>query len=304
MQKFLSVLIHLLFWATSLGQDTIVTTFNDDSFSNIFFRDYSEDLTPNGLCDYTSRHINAVNGLHLFYDSLNEVVRLKGATLNNVKIGKWSYYDSLGNLRMENVFLNNLDSVAFSSYFDASGKLLKSIESSKTYCHLRLYNEYGLHFFRSESQIGDKTHMTFDSIGKVIYQAEFVKGRLHGKYLSTHDDGTLYSSGYYHHGEKTGKWISSFKGDHSIWCTEEYSKDKLISISFFEQKIMIKNGYVEIIDRYKNGNKRLVGQVKNGIKTGTWYFYDIDGTRLAQFDHDEKGNITTMSGKLDGIPGI
>jgi antitoxin component YwqK of YwqJK toxin-antitoxin module len=297
---------YILISEISTGQDTIVEIFNEKPFSNIDLRDYNHELLPLSHASPAPRKVYSRNesGYYILQDTINNLVRSRGLMIDGYKSGKWRYFDSSGQLRIEDSYANNIDSTISSTYFDPKGALIKTIEYSTVNSILRLYNSYGLKLYISKNNNGDEFHVSYDSLGRITYQVEYVNGKKHGTHLWRHNDGSIHSRQYYLHGKKTGIWISSFIGDSSVWCTQKFEDDKILSIAFYEDEIVIDKGEMTITDYYEDGSIRLQGLILNGIKTGTWLFYSSSGEIQLRVEHDEFGNTSSWGGKINGIPPI
>lgn len=288
------------------SQDTAIFTFNSAFHLKHDYRDYNYEL-EHCVVFIPNRYHSVLNdGVYIFKDSISETVRLKGAVTNGVKNGKWSYFDSLGNLRIEDIFLNDYNGTLITNYYQTDGNLYRIKESSSKYLSTTHFDSTGVSsYYFMDYMDSNNVQMSFDNLGQINYQSSLKKGRKHGVFYWTYDDGSLYSRHTYIEGKKEGVWKSRLIEEEGIWCEQEFVNDKLISIKFNSGKeYIIDTDTVEVIDYYASGEIRLKGIVIEGYKSGTWEYHDIQGGIIARFNHDELGNVTTMSGKLEGIPGI
>ena len=306
------ILLSILMLCTtfvSWSQDTTFIPFYSDYHLKYDFRNFNYEL-ENSVDFMPNRHYSFLNdGIYVFFDSLSNKTRLTGKVINGSKNGKWRYFDSLGILRIEDVFLNDPDSTLITNYFHSNGNLYRVKESSNKYLRTTRYNSDGVKSIYFMDYIdSNNIQMSFDSLGRISYQSSMVKGKKHGIFYWTHDDGSLYSKRTYIHGKKEGIWQSGFKGDRKVWCQEVYHNDKLVSITFYDKlSYEIDSSEIIVKDYYENRKIRIEGKVVNGYKSGIWKFYDIEGEVIGEFYHDEFGNVSSISslnGKLSGMPAI
>ncbi len=300
-----SLFLFLFSLNLSFAQDTIRIPFNSELHLKYDLRDFAYELEFCVVFAPNNYHTALANGNYVFYDSVSNATRLHGKIQNGTKQGKWKYFDSLGILRIEDIFLNDADSTVITNYFNSNGDLFRIKEGSRKYLRTVHYNEYGIRsYYYANYPDSTNTQMSFDNLGRVTYQSAWYEGKKHGIFFWTYKDGSLYSKEFYVAGKKEGTWLHRLQNDSIIWCTQEYSDDKLLSISFYgKNKYKIGQGEQVVTDYYDNGNIRLSGIVKDGYIFGDWLFYDIEGKQIAKFKHDDTGNLTSIKGS-GGIPGI
>lgn len=288
------------------SQDTIRLTFDSKSHRDFDFRRYDYELDT-CVVFIENRFISGLSdGIYLFEDSVSGKARLKGQVLHGRLVNKWIYFDTIGRRRIEDVFLNDADSIFQTSYYDENGYLYRTKESSDKFLRTIHYSRFGMesYFYRDYSDSSD-VQMEFFPNGNLRHRSSDKNGQKNGEYFWAYDDGTLYAQQFFDRGLKTGIWRCGFKGSKQEWCTEIYENDKLKQISFRNGlSFIISMGEYEIIDRYTNGKTRLKGKVVDGNKVGTWCFYDEKGAVIGKFNHDSKGNLTSWSTESDSIPAI
>lgn len=300
------ILVSLLYQNDVWSQDTIRLIFDSKAHRDLDFRRYDYELDT--CVDFmANRFISGLrDGVYVFEDSVSKKTRLTGQVLNSRLVNKWTYFDSTGGRRIEDVFFNDADSIVHTSYYDEHGFLYRTKESSNKFVRTIHYSKYGMmdyyyHDFKDSSDV----QMGYFENGNLRYRNSDKNGLKNGEYFWAYDDGSLYAQQFYEKGLKTGVWRCGFKGSKVEWCTEIYQNDTLKQISFRNgNSYTITIGEQEIIDRYANGKKRLSGKVVDGYKVGTWYFFDEKGKIIGRFNHDSKGNLTSWSLETDTIPAI
>lgn len=298
-------LLFILHLNLLFGQDTTYIPFESKYHLNHDYRNYSNELENCVVFMPNRYHSTLVDGNYIFFDTLSNEIRLKGIVLNGEKSGKWMYYDSLGNLRIEDLFMNDEDRTLITNYYTSDGKLFRTKESSSKYLRTTHFNLFGMESYFYQNYL-DSTNIqiSFDSLGIIKYQSSMYKGQKHGTFLWRYDDGSLYAKQYFEYGKKEGVWLQGLKGDTKIWCTKEYKNDTLIKMSFYgKSAYSFHLGEKEVYDYYQNGNIRLKGKVIDGIIVGDWIYYDQNGQQVVKFKHDEKGNVTIKVGPKS-VPGI
>lgn len=302
--KFTTLLFVILL-KVAYGQDTIFIPFGSEYHLKNDSRNFTDELENCVVFIPNFYHTSLVDGNYVFFDSITQQTRSEGIVLNGVKHGKWLYYDSSGVMRIEDIFMNDVNLTLVTNYYNSNEDLFRTKESSTNYLRTIHYNQFGMESYYYQDYLDSaNTQMSFDSLGRIIYQSSTYKGKKHGIFQWHYNDGTLYAKHYYLNGNKEGTWVHGFEGDSTIWCIKEYSNDKLNSISFYgKTTLILDKGEQQIVDYYENGNKRLIGMVKDGYIVGDWLFFDIEGNQVAKFKHDDTGNITIQFGSLN-VPGI
>lgn len=301
----------LLFWFSisynCWSQDTLTFVFRSKFHNEHDYRDYNYELNNCVDFAYNNTYISGLNdGYYLFKDSLSNYIRLKGEVKNSRLVNKWSYFDSIGRKRIEDIFFNDIDSTILTSYYDENGILYRTKESSYKFLktiHF-LNNAVSTYYFQDFID-SSNVQMEFFEDGHLRHRSSSKKDLKNGEFYWAYDDKTLYAQQFYDKGLKVGTWKSGFKGSKEVWCTETYENDLLKSISFSKSKTYkIENGTIEILDFYPSGKLRLKGKVIDGVKIGKWLFYDEKGNIVGEFNHDLKGNLTSSSKSIFTIPGI
>ncbi len=306
--KFIRFLILVcFFFRTNVwSQDTIRLIFNSSSHRELDFRRYDYELDT-CVVFIENRYISGLSdGYYIFEDSVSRKPRLTGQVLNSRLVNKWTYFDSKGRRRIEDVFFNDADSIVHTSYYDENGFLYRTKEGSYKFLRTIHYSKSGMEsYYFQDFTDSSNVQVEYFSNGSLRHRSSDKNGIKNGEYFWAYDDGTLYAQQFYEKGLKTGIWHFGFKGSKVDWCTETYQNDELTQISFRNGMCFtIHSGEQEIIDHYANGKKRLIGKVVDGYKVGTWYFYDEKGKVIGSFNHDSKGNLTSWQMESETIPAI
>ncbi|MFN6077408.1 MAG: hypothetical protein ACK46Y_17775, partial [Fluviicola sp.] len=113
------------------SQDTLTFIFRSNFHNEHDYRDYNYELNKCVVFAYNNTYITGLkDGYYLFKDSLSNYIRLKGEVKNSRLVNKWSYFDSIGRKRIEDIFFNDIDSTTLTSYFDENGILYRTKEGS------------------------------------------------------------------------------------------------------------------------------------------------------------------------------
>ncbi|MEZ4922362.1 MAG: hypothetical protein R2780_04255 [Crocinitomicaceae bacterium] len=186
---------------------------------------------------------------------------------NDKKNGCAQQFDSLGNVIQESFYIDDIKQGEELWFFD-DGKIKKKL-------------------LFTDGEV-DGVALEFNEEGQVITEEEYSNGYLRrkeefnrldeegnktGVWRDYHDNGTLKSEVSYKDGKKDG-------------ITKEYDKNgKLVDIATMRgDSIASDPGGVVIIDLYKeyhpNGEVKLVGGLNNGMKSGIFREYDMEGNMI------------------------
>lgn len=304
-------IIVLLFWFSTSSncwsQDTLTFIFRSNFHNEHDYRDYNYESNNCAVFADNNSYIKGLkDGYYLFKDSLSNCIRLKGEVKNSRLVNKWSYFDSIGRKRIEDIFINDIDSTILTSYYNENGILYRTKEGSYKFLKSINFSNNSISNYYYQDFI-DKSNVQIDYFenGQLRSRSSTKNDLKNGEFYWAYEDKTLYAQHFYEKGLKVGTWKSGFKGSKEVWCTQIFQNDILQSISFSNgKKYEIEKGTIEILDYYPSGKLRLKGKVIDGVKFGTWIFYDEKGKIIGEFKHDEKGNITTIRTSSQSIPGI
>lgn len=121
-------IVFILFFSTAMtcwSQDTVKVKFHSQFHLDHDYRQYETELGESVDFIYNRFISGLPDGNYCFVDSISNLIRLMGEVKNSRLVKKWSYFDSLGQKRIEDVFFNDFDSNIHTSYYDESGFLYR-----------------------------------------------------------------------------------------------------------------------------------------------------------------------------------
>ncbi len=124
--------------------------------------------------------------------------------------------------------------------------------------------------FTSGSKAG--IWQTKNAQGSVTLEESYSRGKLHGKRTAYHNDGTVASEDLFHNGVRQGP------------STSWHANGQKASESFWTQGRL--NGKIQAWNN--KGQQLLDGQYLAGSPTGTWSWFDQDGTKLNESDFSQE----------------
>ena len=214
-------------------------------------------------------------GIQLYYDISGKIINaeiynylgIKQSqgivdTLSN-KQGKWTFFNDFGNIISEGNFVNNKKNGDWIFYYD-DGKIFEKGKYENG------YPEGVWTWFYSNGQIlrlenyyfGKKSGITYEISrqGDTILKGKYSEGVKDGKWFF--QIGDEFTSGEYYFGQKIDIWETYYYPEMRLKCKTNYVDSK-------------KSGNHKCY--YFNKEMKEIGIYSNGLKSGKWTYYKLDG---------------------------
>ena len=112
-----------------------------------------------------------------------------------------------------------------------------------------------------------------------------------GPFKYYNKEGKLISTGIYRDNKKNGLW-KSWHGNGQLSDSSFFINDVIItkhswyeSGKLWEEISQMDNGLSTCRNYFENGNNRWEGNMHNGLKTGKWIIYEMNGTKSMEVDY-------------------
>lgn len=224
--------------------------------------------------------------------------RVQGAYEHGQRVGTWSWFDRNNNKEREGEFRADKKVGPWLEWVEnklvSSGTYTNGKPDGEFVAFDKTGNELGRFTFKE----GTGTMMTFHPNQAPATRQQMLKGDFHGEYQELSPTGKVLIDGRYAHNRKHGWWREySELGVLTLeqhWqrgkldgVVKKYDAGRLISVANY------KNGksagaYIE----YRNDKPSLTGQFADDRRTGTWTWFDGEGTAVL--------TATYKDGVLDG----
>lgn len=193
---------------------------------------------------------------------LNGTFRSKGIYQNGSRIGNWIYYYSNGNTEQKGNYDKKGRPQGVWEWFYESGK------------------PYRTENFKNGMRHGDV--MDYNEDGSILSKTHFTDNIRQGSYYFKNLE--YYETGKYSNDLEDSIWVSFY--------TKTQSKR-------FEGRYI--NGEPEGMHRYfyDNGKPSIIATYKNGLKDGTWLFYNKDGDLYLTIQYKNDDEISWQGKKIN-----
>jgi uncharacterized protein len=201
------------------------------------------------------------NQVSLWYNKNNQVEETGNKTNNEIRIGRWKYFDSNGVCTAEGLYDEKGGKSGIWKYYRANG-VIKSVEDYAT-GEIRRFNDHGElshRYFLKNDQIDGEVEVFFPC-GELREKLVYASGKREGLGSTFYAGGAVESHYNFSNDRLEGEYV------------EYFAYGKLMRKTFYRNGA--RSGPYE--EYYGNGKLRASGSYKNGSPSGTWDYYHMNG---------------------------
>ncbi len=220
----------------------------------------------------------------LFTNSFGQSGEINQTNAQGKKEGKWVQNHRNGKIKYEGVFKNGVPIGEFKRYNEKgklSSTLVYSEDGLRTAAYLYQENGKRLATGVYVNQKKDSLWRFFDKDGVLFAEENFKEGIQHGLSKEYYPNGNIHFERNY----EEGKIVGLYK--------EYYPNGQLRSKKTYENG----NPTGAIVIYYDNGVPKIMGRYNQGLKNGTWKFYDRRA-KIVKTEEHENGNMIYTSEEL------